>query len=366
MYLDLPGSADIIQNGQCESRGTRQLIAPHMVSTLLCISRRRAICAPSSQWYFARRVGVRYARHPGLARRRCASGSGVLALDDWCSLVTVDNWILAHMVASIKSAAAVSLMSYASNFHRSYAMLRQAAGAASMPFFASLWTQEKRYAFCRQCSRFSFACAGPQPPCGLRHGGGWPPAIDLSLPADAHRSRFPGMRCLLRHLLHLMFLWSARPSMRAPSTPPENNVTPAIAGTIVTVVSWPIYLALFHWQGAMGLAIASDVGIALQTLTIAMLLHTGHMVSLASLDFVELGRCLLAAAASSAAAWATVWAVDSLLLRMPSVALLLHTRGTDLLVLVAGSAVWLAVLHSDPRKSGSALPRVAMKRLRLA
>ena len=33
----------------------------------------------------------------------------------------------------------------------------------------------------------------------------------------------------------------------------------------------------------------------MQTLTIALLLHQRHMVSLASLDYGELGRCLAAA-----------------------------------------------------------------------
>ena len=41
----------------------------------------------------------------------------------------------------------------------------------------------------------------------------------------------------------------------------------------------------------MGLAIASDIGIALQTMTIAVMLHEQHMVSLASLDYAEMGRC---------------------------------------------------------------------------
>ena len=63
----------------------------------------------------------------------------------------------------------------------------------------------------------------------------------------------------------------------------------------------------------MGLAIASDIGIALQTLTIAVLLHQRHMVSLASLDYAELGRCLLAAVASGGAVWAVVWGMGSLL-----------------------------------------------------
>jgi putative peptidoglycan lipid II flippase len=160
-----------------------------------------------------------------------------------------------------------------------------------------------------------------------------------------------------------MFLWSAQAIYARAFYAAGNTITPAIAGTIVTVVSWPIYLALFHWQGAMGLAIASDIGIAMQTLTIALLLHRGHMVSLASLDYVELGRCLLTGAVSCASAWATVWAVDGMLARFPSMALHLHARGSDVLVLVVGTAVWLAITKVVLEKAGSALPRVAMKRL---
>jgi hypothetical protein len=39
----------------------------------------------------------------------------------------------------------------------------------------------------------------------------------------------------------------------------------------------------------MGLAVASDLGIALQTVALAVLLHQRHMVSLASLDYTETG-----------------------------------------------------------------------------
>jgi len=48
------------------------------------------------------------------------------------------------------------------------------------------------------------------------------------------------------------------------------------------------------------------------------------------------------------------------------VALTLHARGVDLLVLAIGSAVWLVVSKVVLERSGSALPRVAMKRMGLA
>ena len=44
------------------------------------------------------------------------------------------------------------------------------------------------------------------------------------------------------------------------------HFVPMAAGTVVTLISLPIYFGLFHGLGAMGLAFASDIGIAMQTL----------------------------------------------------------------------------------------------------
>jgi len=100
-----------------------------------------------------------------------------------------------------------------------------------------------------------------------------------------------------------LFLWSAQAIYARAFYAAGNMLVPMVAGTIVTLVSLPLYYALYHWHGAMGLAIASDIGIALQTVTIALLLHQRRMVSLASLDYAELGRCLLASVASGGGVW---------------------------------------------------------------
>ena len=92
-----------------------------------------------------------------------------------------------------------------------------------------------------------------------------------------------------------LFLWSAQAIYSCAFYAAGNTIVPITAGTIVTVISLPIYVGLFHGFGAMGLAFASDIGIAMQTLAIAGMLDYGHMVSLASLDYRELGRCLAAA-----------------------------------------------------------------------
>jgi putative peptidoglycan lipid II flippase len=138
-----------------------------------------------------------------------------------------------------------------------------------------------------------------------------------------------------------------------------------VAGTVVTLISLPIYAGLYRVQGAAGLAVASDVGIALQTVLIAVLLHKRRMVSLASLDLAEMGRCLFTAIAAGTGAALLAWTLGSLFGHWHSAHLRLEARLTDLAILVAGSALWLAVTKWMLEKSGSALPRVAMKRLRL-
>jgi putative peptidoglycan lipid II flippase len=62
------------------------------------------------------------------------------------SLVTADGWIIAHFASA--TSGAVSLMTYAKQlFGAPMSVLAQAAGAASMPFFATLWSQQRRYEF---------------------------------------------------------------------------------------------------------------------------------------------------------------------------------------------------------------------------
>jgi putative peptidoglycan lipid II flippase len=115
----------------------------------------------------------------------------------------------------------------------------------------------------------------------------------------------------------------------------------------------------------MGLAVASDVGIALQTVTIALLLHQRHMVSLANLDYAELGRCLLAALASGAGVWMVVWGFGILLGHFEGPFQSAQIRWNDVSLLVVGTAVWAVITKWILEKTGSALPRVLMRRLRL-
>jgi len=319
-------------------------------------------------WVFARRAGTRY--RPILDWRDEGFREWVrlsLPLMIGVSLVTADNWIIAHFASA--TSGAVSLMSYAKQlFTAPMAMLAQAAGAATMPFFASMWSKQRYYEFATGVadSVSRVTALGLLAASGMVTLG--QPAIDLVFtggrfsPADARE-------CAAYFAIFSisLFLWSAQAIYARAFYAAGNMLVPMVAGTIVTLVSLPLYYALYHWHGAMGLAIASDIGIALQTVTIALLLHQRRMVSLASLDYAELGRCLLASVASGGGVWVVLWGLGRMLSRLMgnpgSSHMATQTRWIDLGLLVAGTLVWVVIVKLVLEKTGSALPRVMMKRL---
>jgi putative peptidoglycan lipid II flippase len=279
------------------------------------------------------------------------------------SLVTADGWIIGHFASKI--GGAVSLMSYAKQlFTAPMAMLAQAAGAASMPFFATMWSQQRRYEFATSVadSVSRVTSLGLLVASGMLALG--QPAIDLVFTGGRFSAADSRLCAAYFAVFSVsMFLWSAQAIYARAFYAAGNTMVPMVAGTIVTAVSLPVYYALYNLYGAIGLAVASDIGIALQTVTIALLLHQRHMVSLASLDYAEMGRCLLAALLSGATVSLAVWAAGALFPHLPGTPSLRWNRWADLWVLVAGTLAWLAMTKAVLEKSGSALPRVTMRRL---
>lgn len=318
-------------------------------------------------WFFARRNGTRYTpildwHDEGLREWVRLS----LPLMAGVSLVTADSWIIAHFASRI--GGAVSLFNYAKQFFTApMAVLAQAAGAASMPFFASLWARESHYEFATEVadSVSRVACLGLLVASGMIVLG--EPMIDLVFTggrfsgADAHL-------CAVYFAVFSMsmFLWSAQAIYSRAFYAAGNTFVPMVASTVVTVVSLPVYSVLFATFGAMGLAVASDCGIALQTLTIAVLLHRRHMVSLASLDFTELGRSFVSAIAAGAAVWVVFIWLGGKAAGLLGGHVSLHGRFADLVIILAGSALWLVVADFMLVRTGSALPGVVRKRLRIA
>ncbi len=313
---------------------------------------------------FARRAGTRYTprldwRDEGLREWVRLS----LPLIIGVSLVTADNWIIAHFASG--TSGAVSLMSYAKQlFTAPMAVLAQAAGAASMPFFASLWAKKNHFEFANvvadSVSRVS--CLGLLAASAMVALG--KPLIDLFFTGGRFSSADSALCAAYFAVFSIsMCFWSAQAIYSRAFYAAGNTFVPMAAGTAITLLSLPLYASLYRWHGAMGLAIASDLGIALQTITIAVLLHKRRMVSLAGLDYRELGRCLLAAIASGAIVWVVFSGLGGLLVRAWGMHLPAQSRITDLAVLLMGTALWLAVTDRVLAKTGSALPTVTRRRL---
>jgi putative peptidoglycan lipid II flippase len=311
-------------------------------------------------WVFARRAGIRYRplldwHDEGLREWVRLS----LPLIAGVSLVTADNWIIAHFASRI--GGAVSQYNYAKQFFTApMAVLAQAAGAASMPFFASLWAKEHRDEFAgvvaESVSRV--ACLGLLAASAMISLG--KPAIDLVF-TGGHFSRGDASQCFAYFAVFSisMSLWSAQAIYSRAFYAAGNTFVPMAAGTVATLVSLPIYFGLFHGLGAMGLAVASDIGIAMQTLAVAGLLHQRRMVSLASLDYREMGRCLASGLAAGAITWFTFsWIAGRIV----------HTRSRwfELVLVLLGGALWMGISSLVLKQTGSELPRVMMKRLRIA
>lgn len=250
-------------------------------------------------------------------------------------------------------------------FSAPMSMVAQAAGAASMPFFAQLWAKQQRYEFAvgvaDSVSRVvslgllaaSLMIALAQPIVGVIFGGG------RFTPADVRTTAF----FFTLYTLSL-FAWSAQAIYARAFYAAGITWLPMAASVVILVVAFPLYGLGYRWMGSGGLAIASDVGLLLQALALAVLLHRHQMVSLAGLDYREMGRCLLTALVTGAALWAAVGPAWTWVAHALGVAS--HGRIIELARLLVGSAVWLLLAYFLLDRTGSALPRVIRNRLKLA
>lgn len=300
----------------------------------------------------ARRIGMRWSplfdvRHPTL--REWLRLSLPLILGQ--SIVTLDPIIRSYFAANIHGG--ISLMKYARDlFAAPMGIVGPAAGLASLPFFASLWAEGDIARFSNAVNRsvsrllavsllltsWMVAFAGP--------------AVNLALSGGRFRGHDATAVVQLFVLFSLsLVFWTSQNLYARAFYAAGNTLTPMLSGTVVTVLSLPVYALLFHGYGIAGLVIASDVAIAAHMAALAVLLHRKRMVSVAELPWDEVGKALLAAAASGLAA-----------------ALMLHllpsgsSHITSLLRLLGGSGLWLGVVWGVLMKTGSALPGAVLRR----
>ena len=269
------------------------------------------------------------------------------------SLVTADTWILSYFASHARGE--IARLSYAKRlFSMPMAMLGQAAGAASLPFFASLAGKGLLREFSLSVNRsitriFAFAFLLSAWMVALAR-----PAIDLVLRGGSFRAADVQTTALYFAIFALsLALWSAQAIYARAFYAAGNTLTPMAASTLIAAASVPLYGFFFHRWGGVGLALASDLGITAQTLALALLLHMRGLVRVRELEFAELARAFVASSVAGAA-------VVLLLRTLPHI---LGFRG-DLLQLVMGSIVWFALCWGLLAVTGSALPQQLLTRLR--
>ena len=176
------------------------------------------------------------------------------------------------------------------------AVLGQATGQASLPFFARLFNEKRLQEFAKTVNDSVYRVSAAS-----LLATGWMmaaafPLIDLVY----RRGRFMMSDTQTTAIYFFWFslslaLWSAQGLYARAFYAAGDTLTPMVAVTAITSASLPVYSLLFHRYGVVGLAFASDIGIGANLLAPALLLHYRKLVSLRTLHWNELGKSALIA-----------------------------------------------------------------------
>ncbi|QMV18587.1 virulence factor MviN [Granulicella sp. 5B5] len=266
------------------------------------------------------------------------------------SLVMFDGFFLNYF-GSLKEGGITLIGNAKDLFNAPFNVIGPAAGAASLPFFASLFQQDRRHDFSHAVSRSvsRLFCVGMLVSAWMIALAPW--LMDLFRGGKFHHDDAVTTTHLFVVLAITLAIWAVQGIYARAFYAASDTLTPAITGTIITVASVPLYWLLFHARGLEGLAIASDLGITIQTATLAILLHRKDLVRFAHLEYPELARALFAALLAFAATYILAH-------HLPPVT----THPGDLLILAAGSLAWLAITFATLHLTGSKLPKQILRR----
>jgi putative peptidoglycan lipid II flippase len=219
------------------------------------------------------------------------------------SLVTADDWILRHFASD--SAGAISRLNYGKRlFLVPIAILGQAAGQASFPFFARLYGEKRLREYAAtvnnsvsRLASLALLASGFMITTAL-------PLIDLAY----RRGRFTFVDSRMTAIYFSWFslslaVWAAQALYARAYYASGNTFVPMVATTLIFLASLPMYSGLHRALDTTGLAIASDIGITANCLTIAYLLHRRGLVPFSGLRWAELGKTLITAVAATAIAY---------------------------------------------------------------
>ncbi len=209
------------------------------------------------------------------------------------SLVTADDWILRYFASG--SVGDITRLNYAKRlFAVPIAVLGQAASQASLPFFARLFGEKRLAEFAETVNGSIYRIVAAALLASSFMMAAALPLIDLVYRRG--HLLFSDSRITAVYFfwfsLSLAF-WSAQGLYARAFYAAGNTLTPMIASSIITLASLVVYSALYRTLAAVGLVIASDIGIAANCLAVAFLLHRRNLVPASGLEWTEIGKALL-------------------------------------------------------------------------
>src|ERR1700694_2891578 len=179
------------------------------------------------------------------------------------SLVTTDDWILRHYASS--GVGDITRLNFSKRlFAVPIAVLGQATGQASLPFFARLFNEKKLKEFALTVNDSVYRVAAAS-----LLASGWMmvaalPLIDLVY----RRGKFIFADAQTSSVYFFWFslflaLWSAQGLYEGTFYAAGDTLTPMVAVSIITVASLPIYSLLFGKFGIVGVVLAVDAAIGI-------------------------------------------------------------------------------------------------------
>ena len=212
------------------------------------------------------------------------------------SLITADDWILRYFASG--SVGDITRLNYAKRlFAVPIAVLGQATSQASLPFFARLWGEKRLKEFAATVNGSVYRVVAASLLASSLMMAAALPLIDLVY----RRGRFHVSDSRDTAVYFFVFsfslaFWSAQSLYSRGFYAAGNTLTPMLSSSIITAASIPMYAALYHHLSTVGLAISSDIGIMVNTIALALLLHSRKLVPADGLEWGEIGKAAITAA----------------------------------------------------------------------
>ncbi len=267
------------------------------------------------------------------------------------SLVTADDWILRFFASG--GAGDITRLNYAKRlFGVPLAVLGQATGQASLPFFARLFGEKRMPEFAASVNSSVYRVSAASLLASSWMMAAALPIIDLVY----RRGRFQFLDSQQTAIFFFWFalslaFWSAQGLYARAFYAAGDTWTPMVAGTIITLVSLPVYAALFRGYSVVGLAVASDIGIVAHTVVLALLLNRKRLVRASDFRWAETGKALITAVLAGVVSNAVAGGIN-----------LTGSRGRDFARLALVSVTWAAAVVAGLWITRSELPAALRRR----